>query len=88
MDTAKFGDAYFKSADKKSGKQSEEGFFAEKAEKAALPAEYVANQKAVDSALMGKLRWVRYMWKWVWEKGVGRGMGTPLSVQSTGVGGG
>lgn len=55
VDTAKFGDAYFKSADKKSGKQSEEGFFAEKAEKAALPAEYVANQKAVDSALMGKL---------------------------------
>lgn len=37
--------------------QSEEGFFQEKQEKAPLPAEYVANQKAVDAALLGKLRW-------------------------------
>lgn len=36
--------------------QSEEGFFQEKQEKAPLPAEYVANQKAVDAALLGKLR--------------------------------
>lgn len=34
----------------------QEGFFAEKTEKAPLPAEYVANQKAVDAALLGKLR--------------------------------
>jgi large subunit ribosomal protein L6e len=58
VDIAKFDDSYFKSAEKKAAKQSEEGFFAEKAEKAALPAEYVANQKAVDAALLGKLRWV------------------------------
>ena len=38
----------------------QEGFFAEKTEKAALPAEYVANQKAVDAALMGKLRWALF----------------------------
>ena len=56
VDIAKFDDSYFKSAEKKAAKQSEEGFFAEKAEKAALPAEYVANQKAVDAALLGKLR--------------------------------
>lgn len=58
MDTAKFDDAYFKSAEKKGRKQSEEGFFAEAAEKAPLPAEYVANQKAADAALLGKLRCV------------------------------
>jgi hypothetical protein len=56
VDTSKFDDAYFKSAEKKGKKQSEEGFFQEKAEKAPLPAEYVANQKAVDAALLGKLR--------------------------------
>jgi len=55
VDTAKFDDAYFKSAEKKAKKQSEEGFFQEKQEKAPLPAEYVANQKAVDAALLGKL---------------------------------
>jgi large subunit ribosomal protein L6e len=55
VDTSKFDDAYFKSAEKKGKKQSEEGFFQEKAEKAPLPAEYVANQKAVDAALLGKL---------------------------------
>jgi large subunit ribosomal protein L6e len=55
VDVSKFDDAYFKSAEKKAKKQSEEGFFQEKAEKAALPAEYVANQKAVDAALLGKL---------------------------------
>ncbi|PRW57743.1 60S ribosomal L6 [Chlorella sorokiniana] len=55
VDTSKFDDAYFKSAEKKQKKQTEEGFFAEKTEKAPLPAEYVANQKAVDAALMGKL---------------------------------
>ncbi|KAI7837104.1 hypothetical protein COHA_009052 [Chlorella ohadii] len=55
VDISKFDDAYFKSAEKKQKKQSEEGFFAEKTEKAPLPAEYVANQKAVDAALLGKL---------------------------------
>ncbi|KAL4446812.1 hypothetical protein ABPG77_008056 [Micractinium sp. CCAP 211/92] len=55
VDIAKFDDAYFKSAEKKAKKQSEEGFFQEKQEKAPLPAEYVANQKAVDAALLGKL---------------------------------
>ncbi|KAI3434789.1 hypothetical protein D9Q98_002847 [Chlorella vulgaris] len=55
VDAAKYDDAYFKSAEKKAAKQSEEGFFAEQTEKTPLPAEYVANQKAVDAALLGKL---------------------------------
>jgi hypothetical protein len=59
VDAAKYDDAYFKSAEKKAAKQSEEGFFAEQTEKTPLPAEYVANQKAVDAALLGKLRCVR-----------------------------
>ena len=57
VDVSKFGDAYFKAAEKKAYKKSEGAFFAEQAtEKAALPAEVVANQKAVDAALLGKLR--------------------------------
>ena len=50
--------------------QTEEAFFQEKQEKAALPAEYVANQKAVDAALLGKLRWVV-----LWQRGGGGGRG-------------
>ena len=52
--------------------QTEEAFFQEKQEKAALPAEYVANQKAVDAALLGKLRWVV-----LWQRGGGGGGGGP-----------
>lgn len=51
LDLAKFDDAYFKSAEKKKGKKSEGDFFDEP-EKKELAAEYIANQKTVDSAVM------------------------------------
>ena len=55
-DTAKFDDAYFRAAEKKQRtKRSEEEFFAQEEKKKVLPAEYVANQKAVDAALLGGL---------------------------------
>lgn len=54
MDLAKFNDAYFKSAEKKQGKKSEEAFFDEP-EKKELAAEYIANQKTVDSAVLGAI---------------------------------
>jgi large subunit ribosomal protein L6e len=56
VDAAKFDDAYFRSAEKKAGKKGAAEFFAEEgAAKKALPAEYVANQKAVDAPLLAGL---------------------------------
>lgn len=56
VDISKFDDAYFKSAEKKQRKKpSEEGFFAQEEKRSELPAEYVANQKSVDAALLGAL---------------------------------
>ena len=56
VDTAKFEDSYFKAAEKKQrSKRDEEGFFAEEEKKTELPAEYIANQKAVDAALLSGL---------------------------------
>lgn len=56
VDSAKFDDSYFKAAEKKQRtKPSEEGFFAQEEKKKELPAEYVANQKAVDAALLAAL---------------------------------
>ncbi|KAG7673070.1 hypothetical protein Ndes2526B_g05363 [Nannochloris sp. 'desiccata'] len=56
VDSAKFDDSYFRSAEKKQRKQrDEEGFFAQEEKKTALPAEYIANQKAVDAALLSGL---------------------------------
>lgn len=56
VDAAKFDDAYFRAAEKKQRTKRGEGeFFAEAEAKKALPAEYVANQKAVDAALTAKL---------------------------------
>lgn len=56
VDSAKFDDAYFKATEKKQrSKRGEEEFFAQEEKKKELPAEYVANQKAVDAALLGVL---------------------------------
>ena len=57
LDLAKFTDGYFKAAEeKKSKKKGEEDFFKGAApEKKALAAEYVANQKALDAALLPAL---------------------------------
>lgn len=57
VDTSKYEDSYFKAAEKKvyASKRSEAAFFEDKAEKTALPAAYVANQKAVDAALLAGL---------------------------------
>jgi large subunit ribosomal protein L6e len=56
VDVSKFDDAYFKSTEKKQrSKQSGEEFFGQEEKRKELPAEYVANQKAVDSALLGAL---------------------------------
>eukprot|EP00355_Strombidium_rassoulzadegani_P004142 CAMPEP_0168617618 /NCGR_PEP_ID=MMETSP0449_2-20121227/5633_1 /TAXON_ID=1082188 /ORGANISM="Strombidium rassoulzadegani, Strain ras09" /LENGTH=219 /DNA_ID=CAMNT_0008658435 /DNA_START=77 /DNA_END=736 /DNA_ORIENTATION=+ len=55
VDTAKFDDKYFKAEAKDKKAKGEEGFFSEEATKKELPAEYVANQKAVDAALSKSL---------------------------------
>ncbi|GAB4815573.1 hypothetical protein N2152v2_002619 [Parachlorella kessleri] len=55
VDAEKFDDAYFKSAEKKQRKQGEKEFFAEAPAKKELPAEYVENQKSVDSKLLSAL---------------------------------
>ncbi|KAL6776349.1 RPL6 [Auxenochlorella protothecoides x Auxenochlorella symbiontica] len=56
VDTAAFTDAYFKSTEKKTRKSKGEAeFFEDKLEKAALPAEYIANQKAVDASILSGL---------------------------------
>ncbi|KIZ06436.1 ribosomal protein L6, component of cytosolic 80S ribosome and 60S large subunit [Monoraphidium neglectum] len=56
LDLAKFTDGYFKAAeDKKAKKKGEDDFFKGDAEKKPLAAEYVANQKALDAALLPAL---------------------------------
>lgn len=70
VDTAAFTDAYFKSTEKKTRKSKGEAeFFEDKLEKAALPAEYIANQKAVDASILSGLRWGAR----VFEGGLGGG---------------
>eukprot|EP00798_Chlamydomonas_sp_ICE-L_P029757 gene29757-5174_t len=59
LDLTKFNDAYFKSAEAKKGKKDEEKFF-EGAflcvlKKTELSADYVANQKTLDAALLAAL---------------------------------
>ena len=58
MKLDKVSDATFSKprAAKKSGKKTEEEFFAQTEKKKTLPAEFVAEQKAVDSAIMGKMK--------------------------------
>lgn len=56
VDSSKFDDSYFTAAEKKQRtKPSEEGFFEQEEKKTELPAEYVANQKAVDAGLLSAL---------------------------------
>jgi large subunit ribosomal protein L6e len=56
VNLSKVDDAYFRSAEKKQRtKRSEEDFFAQETTKKELPAEYVANQKSADAAVLGKL---------------------------------
>jgi len=56
VDISKFDDSYFRAAEKKQRKQrGEEDFFAQEEKKTELPAEYVANQKSVDAALLSAL---------------------------------
>jgi large subunit ribosomal protein L6e len=63
----KISDATFKKpkATKKSGKKTEAEFFAQGEKKKVLPAEFVAEQKSVDAAIMGKMKkdgiMVRYL---------------------------
>jgi large subunit ribosomal protein L6e len=54
----KISDATFQKpkATKKSGKKTEAEFFAQGEKKKALPAEFIAEQKAVDAAIMGKMK--------------------------------
>jgi len=50
VDVSKFDDTYFKSTEKKEKKKSEDGFFGDQTEeKKELGAEYVENQKKVNS---------------------------------------
>jgi large subunit ribosomal protein L6e len=56
VDISKFDDSYFKSAEKKQRtKRGEADFFEDKLEKKQLPADYIANQKTVDAAILGAL---------------------------------
>ncbi|GBF91575.1 60S ribosomal protein L6 [Raphidocelis subcapitata] len=56
LDLSKFTDSYFKAAeDKKAKKKGEDEFFKAAPEKKALAADYVANQKALDAALLPAL---------------------------------
>ena len=54
----KISDATFKKPKtaKRTGKKTEAEFFAQGDKKKTLPAEFVAEQKAVDSAIMGKMK--------------------------------
>jgi len=54
IDLAKFDDGYFKAAEKKQSKKTDGAFFDEPV-KTELAAEYVANQKSVDAAVLGAL---------------------------------
>ena len=51
VDAKKFDDAYFKKPTKDRSKKSEEDFFQGEAEKKELPAQYIADNKALDAAL-------------------------------------
>eukprot|EP00798_Chlamydomonas_sp_ICE-L_P009446 gene9446-8903_t len=53
--STKFNDAYFKSAEAKKGKKDEEKFFEGEQKKTELSADYVANQKTLDAALLAAL---------------------------------
>lgn len=56
VDTSKFDDGYFRAAEKKQrSARGEEEFFAQEEKKKELPAEYIANQKAVDAGLLSAL---------------------------------
>uniref|UniRef100_A0A7R9VTG2 60S ribosomal protein L6 n=1 Tax=Chlamydomonas euryale TaxID=1486919 RepID=A0A7R9VTG2_9CHLO len=55
VDITMFTDSYFKAAESKRAKKGEKDFFDEPKEKKALPAEYVANQKSLDAAIMPAL---------------------------------
>lgn len=52
VDVSKFDDSYFKGEKKQRTKRSEEAFFEDKLEKNTIPAERIADQKAVDSAIL------------------------------------
>lgn len=56
LDLAKFSDSYFKAAETKKAKKGEKEFFDyDKAEKKPLAADYVANQKSLDAAILPAL---------------------------------
>lgn len=56
VDVSKFDDSYFKSAEKKQRtKRGEAEFFEDEPKKKELPADYIANQKAVDAAILSGL---------------------------------
>lgn len=55
VDASKISDAYFKPEKKKTAKKSEGDFFEKDEGKKELPAEYIAQQKAVDAAIQGGL---------------------------------
>lgn len=55
VDVSKVTDAMFKPDKKKAGKKSEGDFFEKEEGKKELPAEFVAQQKAVDAAIIGGL---------------------------------
>lgn len=48
----KYTDQYFKASDEKKTKKGEQGFFEEESKKKELTAEYVANQKSLDAAII------------------------------------
>ena len=53
VDTSKYDDSYFKAAEKKQRKtRGEDDFFTQEEKKRELPADYIANQKAVDAAVL------------------------------------
>ncbi|KAG1681323.1 hypothetical protein FOA52_007369 [Chlamydomonas sp. UWO 241] len=55
VDVSKFTDTYFKPTESKRAKGGDAAFFEEPTTKAPLPADYVANQKALDAALLPAL---------------------------------
>jgi large subunit ribosomal protein L6e len=56
LDLAKYNDSYFKAAEAKSAKKGEKEFFdAATAQKKELAADYVANQKSLDAAILPAL---------------------------------
>ena len=56
LDLTKYSDSYFKAAETKKGKKGEKEFFdSATAEKKVLAADYVANQKSLDAAILPAL---------------------------------